>query len=111
MENSKVIIINQLVFDELVNHLKFLAKRVDYLHKMQMSKKLGEHLNGEQVCNILNIKPRTLQTYRDSGKIGFTQIGRKIFYRVNDVDKLLKENINNGTTNLKKNRNGHNGKG
>lgn len=109
MKNSNVIIINQLVFDELVSRLSILAKRVDYLHKMQINKKLGEHMNGEQVCNILNIKPRALQTYRDSGKIGFTQIGRKIFYRVNDVDKLFKENINNGLTNLKKNRNGRNG--
>ncbi len=108
MVNNKVVIISQLVWEELLKRLEFLAKRVDYLHKMQMNKKLGEHLSGEQVCNILNIKPRTLQTYRDSGKIGFTQIGRKIFYRVNDVDKLLKENINNGTTSFKKNRNGHN---
>lgn len=91
MVNSKVIIINQLVFDELVSCLKILAKRVDYLHKMQMNKKPGEHLNSERVCNILNVKPRTLQTYRDSGKIGFAQIGRKIFYRINDVDKLLEE--------------------
>lgn len=46
MENDKVVIISQLVWEELLKRLEFLAKRVDYLHKMQMSKKLGEHLNG-----------------------------------------------------------------
>lgn len=109
MVNNKVVIISQLVWAELLKRLEFLAKRVDYLHKAQMSKKLGEYLNSEQVCNILNIKPRTLQTYRETGKIGFTQIGRKIFYHVNDVDKLLKESNYKAITNSKKNKNGHNG--
>ncbi|MFR9592821.1 MAG: helix-turn-helix domain-containing protein [Rikenellaceae bacterium] len=50
---------------------------------------LNKWLDNQDVCEILNIKPRTLQSYRDSGRIAYSQIGKKIFYRPEDVLKLL----------------------
>ncbi|MDR2953738.1 MAG: helix-turn-helix domain-containing protein [Prevotella sp.] len=94
MENDNIILISQPVFEEMLSRLETLARRVDYLHEKYKRKKLEDRLNGEQVCSILNIKPRTLQTYRDTGKISFTQIDRKISYRVSDVNRFLRENTN-----------------
>ncbi|MBK5721696.1 helix-turn-helix domain-containing protein [Dysgonomonas sp. Marseille-P4677] len=53
------------------------------------------------MCQILNIQPRTLQSYRDNGKLGFSQIEGKIFYRNEDVQKLLDENKFNTFNNKK----------
>ncbi|PXV58808.1 helix-turn-helix protein [Dysgonomonas alginatilytica] len=91
--DNKVILIQEKVFDALLSRVEALSQEVAQLHKKYKSKQLGEKLDGRQVCDILNIKNRTLQTYRDTGRIGFSQIGDKITYRVNDVDKLLKENM------------------
>lgn len=46
-------------------------------------------MDGQDVCLRLNISPRTLQTLRDSGKLPFSQIQHKIFYKPEDVEALV----------------------
>lgn len=56
------------------------------------------HLNGERfldnrdVCELLHISSRTLQEYRDSGKIAFIKLEGKILYRQSDIERLLMGN-------------------
>ena len=50
---------------------------------------LGEWMDNQDVCLRLDISPRTLQTLRDTGRLAFTQIQRKIYYRPEDVEKLM----------------------
>lgn len=57
---NKIILVEEKIFDELVNRIDILTKQVDLMHKKYKSKKLGEQLDATQVCNILNIKNRTL---------------------------------------------------
>ena len=52
------------------------SKHIDWLH------------NGD-VCRLLNINKRTLQHYRDTGMLPFTQIGHKCYYKREDVEVLL----------------------
>ena len=52
------------------------SKHTDWLH------------NGD-VCRLLNISKRTLQQYRDTGMLPFTQIGHKCYYKREDVEVLL----------------------
>ena len=52
------------------------SKQTDWLH------------NGD-VCQLLNISKRTLQHYRDTGVLPFTQIGHKCYYKCEDVEALL----------------------
>lgn len=44
-------------------------------------------MDNQDVCLRLDISPRTLQTLRDTGRLAFTQIQRKIYYRPEDVGK------------------------
>lgn len=59
------------------------------------------HLNGEKflsnrdVCGMLHISSRTLQDWRDTGKLPFTQIKGKILYKESEVLKCLREHIPN----------------
>ena len=61
-------------------------------------KKRTPHLNGEKflsnrdVCRMLHVSSRTLQDWRDSGKIPFIQIKGKILYKQSEVLKLLEQN-------------------
>ena len=50
-------------------------------------------LKNEDVCRLLNIKKRTLQYYRDSGKLAFSRIGNKCYYKVADVEKLINNSL------------------
>lgn len=48
-------------------------------------------LSSEDVCHLLLISKRTLQTYRDRGILPFAQIGRKIYYKASDIDEYLNQ--------------------
>ena len=47
--------------------------------------------NGE-LAEILELSKRQLQGYRERGVLGFSTIGRKIYYRRAEVEKLIKNN-------------------
>lgn len=46
-------------------------------------------LSSEDVCHLLMISKRTLQSYRDRGTLPFAQIGRKIYYKASAIDDYL----------------------
>ena len=46
-------------------------------------------LDNQQVCQLLNISKRTLQTLRGNGSLSYTQINHKIYYRSEDVRSFL----------------------
>ena len=46
-------------------------------------------LHNGDVCKRLNISKRTLQHYRDTGVLPFTQIVHKCYYKREDVEALL----------------------
>lgn len=48
-------------------------------------------LGNEDVCKLLQISLRTLQSYRDNGILPYSQIGRKCYYRVLEVELLINE--------------------
>jgi len=53
---------------------------------------LTDWLDGQDVMNALHISPRTLQTLRDNGTIPFSRIGNKLYYRKQDILKILANN-------------------
>lgn len=73
-------------------------KMLEEIHKnvlLNKPKNSTEWITGGEVQKLLNIGSRCLQDYRDSGKIGFSQIGKKvILYKMADVEDLLKNNYN-----------------
>ena len=52
-------------------------------------KKLGNWLDNKDVCQMLNISPRSLQTLRDNGTLAYSQINRKVYYKPEDVERIL----------------------
>jgi excisionase family DNA binding protein len=41
---------------------------------------------------MLKVSTRTIQKWRDDGTIPFSKVGSKIYYRLEDVEALLKRN-------------------
>ena len=46
-------------------------------------------IDNEQACIRLSASKRTLQHLRDSKILPFTKIGAKVFYKPEDIEKLL----------------------
>ncbi|HRB70969.1 MAG TPA: helix-turn-helix domain-containing protein [Flavobacterium sp.] len=50
-------------------------------------------LDQQEVCQLLGITKRTLQTYRSKGVLCATQINRKNFFKAVDVERLMKTKL------------------
>ena len=66
------------------------SDRVNELLAKQGSKPLNRWMDNQEVCQQLNISPRTLQTLRDNGTLAYSQINHKVFYRPEDVLRIVK---------------------
>lgn len=77
--------------------LEQIEKRLESIESSLGSMKKNHHssnqvfewLNTKQVAKALGISIRTLQTYRDQGTFPFSQFGREIRYRSEDIQSFL----------------------
>lgn len=91
-QKIEVITLEYSVFQEIVTTLQAIK---EILNRQDGSgPSLGTWLTNEEVSKLLKVSKRTLQNYRDEGKLGFSQIGAKIFYSSVDIDKFMNDNYN-----------------
>ena len=62
--------------------------RVDALC-VPLRRKRDKWLDNCETCRLLNVSARTMQTYRDTGKLPYSQINNKIYYKASDVETFL----------------------
>lgn len=65
------------------------AESVELLCQQHGDKSMQKWLDNQDVCQILGISKRTLQTYRDNGTLPFTQINHKMYYRPQDIEQVI----------------------
>ena len=53
---------------------------------------LEDWIDGQTVMQALHISPRTLQTLRTNGTLPYSRIGNKLYYRKQDILKILSDN-------------------
>lgn len=82
-----IVAIESKTFEQIKERFKDFSNQVRNLCGDNQEKK--QWLCNEDVCGLLQISPRTLQSYRDNGILPFSQIGRKCYYRVSDVEQLI----------------------
>jgi hypothetical protein len=51
-------------------------------------------VDNQQFLQLMQVSKRTAQTWRDEGKISFSQVGAKIYYKLSDIETMLKEHYN-----------------
>jgi excisionase family DNA binding protein len=91
--NNLVTILNTSDLDVILSSIKNINDRIEDLlnSKEAMSTK---YLSSEEVCETLQISSRTLQKYRDEGRIRFAKLDRKIIYKESDIDDFVESNMN-----------------
>ena len=53
-----------------------------------------EWVDGQQVSQLLNISPRSLQSLRHSRALPYSRLNSKLYYRIDDLAKILESNYN-----------------
>ena len=53
------------------------------------TQKVENWLDSQEVCLLLGFSKRTLQYYRSSGRLAYSQIGSKIYYKSSDIERII----------------------
>jgi MerR family transcriptional regulator, repressor of the yfmOP operon len=84
--NEKIMILEEQELNKLIT-------KVDKIYEFFLqleSNQNNEWIQPQDALNLLGVSSRTLQKYRDTGAVGFSQVSRKkILYRKSDIDKML----------------------
>ena len=85
----EVISIERSTYEELLTSFNSFVAKMKEMASRGKDKGLGDWLDNQDVCQMLNISPRTLQTLRDNGTLAYSQINRKVYYKPEDVKRIL----------------------
>ena len=85
----EIVSIERKTFEAMVAKFDRFVSRMDAICHRHGEKKMSEWMDNQDVCRMLNISPRTLQTLRDNGTLGYSQINHKIYYRHEDVQRIM----------------------
>lgn len=85
----RIINIEAEVFESMLNRFEAFSNTVDGLCRKSRNKNLSDWLDNQDVCQILSISKRTLQTYRDNGTLPYTRIGDKMYYKAEEVERIM----------------------
>ena len=83
------IVFEEEAFKYLDAQLENFVKRMDKIHKRSEDRAMNKWLDTQDVCQMLNICPRTVQTLRDNGTLAYTQINHKTYYKPEDVMAIV----------------------
>ena len=86
----EIISIERSTYEELLTSFNSFVTKMKEMASRGNDKGLGDWLDNQDVCQMLSISPRTLQTLRDNGTLAYSQINRKVYYKPEDVESILR---------------------
>lgn len=75
-------------FEQCMEKLQELTDLVAEMNKYRFAE---QYLDNEEFCKLFNVSGKTAQIWRQSGYIPYAQIGRKIYYRLSDIEALFEK--------------------
>lgn len=82
--------IERTALNSVSDSINALSKAVDDIFIMEESRLQDAWVENSELASCLGVSLRTLQSYRERGVIGYSLMGRKIYYRRSEIEKLLK---------------------
>ena len=85
----EIVSIERKTFEAMVAKFDRFVRHMDAICQRHGEKTMDKWMDNQDVCRILNISPRTLQTLRDNGTLAYSQISHKTYYRPDDVQRIV----------------------
>ena len=85
----EVVVIDKATFERMLSGFEIFAEKVERLCREHGDLGEREWLDSYDVCRLLGISPRTLQTMRENGTLAYTKISHKVYYRSEDVKAVF----------------------
>ena len=85
----EIVSIEKRTFEAMVAKFDQFVRRMEAICQRHGEKTMSEWMDNQDVCRMLNISPRTLQTLRDNGTLAYSQINHKTYYRPEDVQRIV----------------------
>lgn len=79
--------------EDIFSQLKELVKNEIALQSSQLTKSVSEHLKIKDVAVLFKISKVTVNAWMKSGKLPFYRIGRRVFFKREDLDMLLNHSV------------------
>ncbi len=90
--NNELITKNNEWVIHFMKSLERMTEGIEQLAASCRSLLNGEHyLTDKELSARLKVSRRTLQDYRNEGRLPYIQLGGKILYRESDIEKTLEE--------------------
>ena len=86
----EAIILSKEQYDGLISKINEIHEKLN----AKTAPKQEVFLDNEEFIKTMKISRRTAQTWRDEGKISFSQVGNKIYYKLSDVEKTMQDHYN-----------------
>lgn len=83
----EAIILSKEQFNALATSIEEIKAKLDKQNKNPEE----IFIDNQEFLLMMKISKRTAQTWRDEGKISFSQVGNKIYYKLSDVEELLQK--------------------
>ena len=85
----EIINIDAKTFESMLLKFENFASHMETLCRLNDDMDLREWMDNQDVCQLLDISPRTLQTLRDNGTLAYSRINHKIYYKPSDVKEII----------------------
>jgi excisionase family DNA binding protein len=83
----QVITITTDAYMQLIDKIEAIAANLN--RKSKENPLTDTWLDIQEVCQLLKISKRTLQTYRDNGTLPYSQVNGKIYFKASDIEHHL----------------------
>ena len=79
----------QMMLHQIMERFDRIEDRLSRMNRQTSALDGDKLLDNQEVCDILRINKKTLQAYRAKGLLPFSRIKNKLFYKPEDIRRLL----------------------
>lgn len=90
--------------DRLINRFDLLDEKLEQLIKKKTCLDGEDLLDNQDLLQVLKISYRTLQRFRSSGDLPYVKMNGKIYYKLSDVNRFIREVFEAGSVRCAKQR-------
>ena len=84
----EIVTIEGRTFSYVCERFMEFAKRIESLCSTH-TQKVENWLDSQEVCLLLGVSKRTSKYYRLIGRLAYSQIGSKIYYKSADIERII----------------------